>query len=56
MMIMRRREFLAGTALLVLSTMKSRATVISGSLPWAPDAGTPPIPVKPGPMALFHLG
>ena len=48
-----RREFLAGTAMLVLSTMKSRATIISGGLPWAPDAGTPPIPVRPGPWHYF---
>ena len=48
-----RREFLAGTAILVLSTMKSRATIISGGLPWAPNAGTPPIPVRPGPWQYF---
>src|SRR6266478_422251 len=52
-MTMRRREFLAGTAILVLSTMKSRATIISGGLPWAPDAGSPPIPVRPGPWHYF---
>jgi gluconate 2-dehydrogenase gamma chain len=52
-MTMMRREFLAGTAVLLLSTMKSRATIISGGLPWAPDAGTPPIPVRPGPWHYF---
>ena len=51
-----RREFLAGTAMLVLSTMKSRATIISGGLPWAPDAGTPADPGQAGSLALFHLG
>src|SRR6202140_3401568 len=52
-MTMRRREFLAGTALLVLSTMNSRATIISGALPWAPNAGSPPVPVRPGPWHYF---
>lgn len=48
-----RRDFLAGTAILVLSTIKSRATVISGALPWAPNAGSPPVPVRPGPWQYF---
>jgi gluconate 2-dehydrogenase gamma chain len=51
--MMKRRDFLAGTAILVLSTMNSRATVISGSLPWAPNAGSPPVPVRPGPWHYF---
>jgi gluconate 2-dehydrogenase gamma chain len=52
-MVMRRRDFLAGTAILVLSTMNSRATVISGGLPWTPNAGSPPVPVRPGPWHYF---
>src|SRR6202007_3460807 len=52
-MAMRRRDFLAGTAILVLSTMNSRATVISGGLPWTPNAGSPPVPVRPGPWHYF---
>src|ERR1700731_5442467 len=52
-MMMQRRDFLAGTAILVLSTMNSRATVISGALPWAPNAGNPPVPVRPGPWHYF---
>ena len=52
-MAMRRRDFLAGTAILVLSSMKSRATVISGGLPWTPNAGSPPVPVRPGPWHYF---
>jgi len=52
-MAMRRRDFLAGTAILVLSTMHTRATVISGGLPWSPNAGSPPIPVRPGPWLYF---
>jgi gluconate 2-dehydrogenase gamma chain len=51
--MMRRRDFLAGTAMLVLSTVKSRATIISGELPWMPNAGTPPVPVRPGPWHYF---
>jgi gluconate 2-dehydrogenase gamma chain len=52
-MMMQRRDFLAGTAILVLGTMNSRATVISGALPWAPNAGNPPVPVRPGPWHYF---
>src|ERR1700743_1730921 len=52
-MVMRRRDFLAGTAILVLSTINSRATVISGGLPWTPNAGSPPVPVRPGPWHYF---
>jgi gluconate 2-dehydrogenase gamma chain len=52
-MTMKRRDFLAGTAILVLSTMHSRATVISGGLPWTPNAGNPPVPVRPGPWHYF---
>src|ERR1700757_3637502 len=52
-MAMRRRDFLAGTAILVLGTMNSRATVISGGLPWTPNAGSPPVPVRPGPWHYF---
>src|ERR1700760_4878414 len=52
-MVMRRRDFLAGTAILVLSTINSRATIISGGLPWTPNAGSPPVPVRPGPWHYF---
>src|SRR3981189_523761 len=51
--MIKRRDFLAGTAILVLSTMNSRATVISGALPWAPNAGNPPVRVRPGPWHYF---
>jgi gluconate 2-dehydrogenase gamma chain len=49
-----RRDLLAGTALLLLSAAGARASVISGKLPWAPNAGNPPIPVKPGPWLFFN--
>src|SRR5579872_5636997 len=52
-MTIRRREFLAGTAIAVLCTMNSKAAVISGQLPWAPNAGTPPTPTRPGPWHFF---
>jgi len=51
--MMKRRDFLAGTAILVFSTLNSRATVISGGLPWTPNAGTPPSPARPGPWHYF---
>ncbi len=49
----RRRELLAGTAAFFLSVGQSRAALISGALPWAPNAGNPPTPVKPGPWLFF---
>jgi gluconate 2-dehydrogenase gamma chain len=48
-----RRDFLAGTAMLVLSSTSGKATIISGRLPWFPDAGSPPEPVRPGPWHYF---
>src|ERR1700680_1760733 len=51
--MMKRRDFLAGTAILVFSTMNSRATVISDGLPWIPNAGSPPPPVRAGPWHYF---
>jgi len=52
-MTMRRRDFLAGTAVLVLGAANSRATVISGGLPWTPNAGNPPVPITQGPWLYF---
>src|SRR5882757_5602126 len=49
----RRRELLAGTALLLLTGFASRAAVVQGQLPWAPNAGNPPVPARPGPWAFF---
>src|ERR1700728_578540 len=49
----RRRELLAGTAAFFLSVGQSRASAISGAWPWAPNAGNPPTPVKPGPWLFF---
>jgi gluconate 2-dehydrogenase gamma chain len=49
----RRRELLAGTALILLSAVSSRAATIAGQLPWLPNAGNPPVPAKPGPWVYF---
>jgi gluconate 2-dehydrogenase gamma chain len=49
----RRRELLAGTALILLSGVAGRAATITGQLPWLPNAGNPPVPVKPGPWVFF---
>src|SRR5258707_13941167 len=49
----RRRELLTGTALLLLTGFASRAAVVQGQLPWAPNAGNPPVPARPGPWAFF---
>jgi gluconate 2-dehydrogenase gamma chain len=52
-MKLKRRDFLAGTAMLVLSAGNSRANIISGGLPWVPNAGSPPVPARPGPWLFF---
>ena len=50
---MRRRDLLTGTALSVLLATGAKAHIIAGALPWAPDAGKPPVPAKPGPWQFF---
>ena len=50
---LRRRELLAGTASFLLGMSQSRAAVIFDHLPWAPNAGNPPPPAKPGPWLFF---
>lgn len=52
-MALHRRDLLAGTALLLLSGVAARASIIAGQLPWEPDAGAPPEPVRPGPWHFF---
>src|ERR1700744_1432759 len=49
----RRRDLLAGTALFLLSAPASRAATISDHLPWTPNAGNPPAPIKLGPWQFF---
>jgi gluconate 2-dehydrogenase gamma chain len=48
-----RRELLAGAAYLLLGGISSKAEVISGALPWTPNAGNPPEPARPGPWLFF---
>ena len=51
---MLRRDLLAGTALsLARLALPAGARTIAGSLPWQPDAGTPPDLVTPGPWKFF---
>ena len=49
----RRREFLAGTAMLLFSATRVGAATISGQLPWTPNAGNPPSRIKLGPWEFF---
>jgi gluconate 2-dehydrogenase gamma chain len=50
---MRRREFLAGTAMLLFGATKVGAATISGQMPWTPNAGAPPAAAKLGPWEFF---
>jgi gluconate 2-dehydrogenase gamma chain len=49
----RRRELLAGTAVFLFGVAHGRAAAIFDQLPWAPNAGNPPTPAKPGPWLFF---
>lgn len=48
-----RRHLLATAACFVVGTAVAKASVIEGVLPWHPNAGTPPTPVRPGPWHYF---
>src|SRR5690242_7388964 len=52
-MAISRRQLLATAAYCAAGTVAARARMISGALPWNPDAGTPPHPVRPGPWQFF---
>ncbi|HEX2537413.1 MAG TPA: gluconate 2-dehydrogenase subunit 3 family protein [Pseudolabrys sp.] len=52
-MAISRRQLLATAAFFAAGTVAARARVISGGLPWHPDAGTPPKPIRPGPWQYF---
>ncbi|MGO4574310.1 gluconate 2-dehydrogenase subunit 3 family protein [Microvirga sp. 2TAF3] len=52
-MRLRRRDFLATSALVLSGYSIARATTITGSLPWKPDAGAPPSQVIPGSWFYF---
>jgi gluconate 2-dehydrogenase gamma chain len=55
-MTISRRDLLATAAYFAAGTVMARANVIGGGLPWHPDAGTPPTPVRPGPWHYFTAG
>lgn len=51
-----RRRFLASAAFVISTGLATRAvarTFPGGVLPWAPNAGDPPLPVRPGPWLFF---
>ena len=52
-MTLRRRDLLTGTALAVVADRLAGAEALTAKIPWQPDAGTPPTPVKPGPWEFF---
>jgi gluconate 2-dehydrogenase gamma chain len=54
-MRLHRRELLASAAWFLAGTALSRAAEIAGQLPWYPNAGNPPAPVRPGPWQFFTL-
>ncbi|HTV80487.1 MAG TPA: gluconate 2-dehydrogenase subunit 3 family protein [Steroidobacteraceae bacterium] len=49
----RRREVLAGTALVLLRQAAAKAGVIAGELPWAPNTESLPTAARPGPWFFF---
>jgi gluconate 2-dehydrogenase gamma chain len=51
-MKLRRRDLLASAAVFLGATA-ARAAIISGTLPWEPNAGDPPDVVRPGPWQFF---
>jgi gluconate 2-dehydrogenase gamma chain len=52
-MSLSRRDVLAAAALVVAHKGTARAAIVSGRLPWHPDAGSPPEAVRPGPWLYF---
>jgi gluconate 2-dehydrogenase gamma chain len=54
-MRLHRRALLASAACFAAGIAVSRATEITGQLPWYPNGGNPPTPVRPGPWQFFSL-
>jgi gluconate 2-dehydrogenase gamma chain len=48
-----RRELLTGTALIFMGASVGHADILMGQLPWAPDAGDPPLAMQPGRWLFF---
>jgi gluconate 2-dehydrogenase gamma chain len=51
--MLHRRELLAGVAWLAVTGISAHAGIISGKLPWEPNAGNPPDPARLGPWLYF---
>jgi gluconate 2-dehydrogenase gamma chain len=51
--MLRRRDFLASAAWLVFTGVSAHARVMASRLPWEPNAGDPPAPVRPGAWFYF---
>src|SRR5579864_2515510 len=49
----RRRDLLTGSAAFLVGGRMARGEVISGKLPWQPDAGSPPHTIQPGGWKYF---
>jgi gluconate 2-dehydrogenase gamma chain len=47
-----RRQLLAGTAALLVAS-SAKAVTLTGTRPWSPNAGDPPVPVRPGGWEFF---
>ena len=52
-MTIHRRQLLATAAYIAIGTVAAKAHLIAGGLPWHPNAGAPPTPVRPGPWLYF---
>ncbi len=52
-MALRRRDLLTGTALALVADPFAGAEALTARIPWVPDAGSPPTPVRPGPWEFF---
>jgi gluconate 2-dehydrogenase gamma chain len=50
-----RRQVLTGTALLLATASAAPAETILSKLPWAPNSGSPPTPVRAGPWQFFSV-
>jgi gluconate 2-dehydrogenase gamma chain len=49
----RRRDLITGATLMWVGNKLVRGRIVSGQLPWHPDAGSAPQPVRPGPWLFF---
>ncbi len=50
---LRRRDLLAASVSFLAVGTAARGATIRGGLPWQPEAGSPPVQVRPGPWAWF---